>query len=103
MVHKSQYTGETFEDKMDRDLYDRGYLAAREEADEAEDERDGEILPPAPDEVALAFCAALMTGADSETPLENIVARAWGGVPSFYIWREKYAQQIAPMFFTPSS
>lgn len=96
---KSRYTEDEFVSSVIRDEFDRGYKAAREEADDTHDEEEGEPLPPSPDDVALAFMQALMTALPADADLEPVVARAWGAVPSFYIWRQRYAQQIAPMFF----
>lgn len=45
------------------------------------------ILPPSPDQVALAFCQALLTRPDLTS--EAAIGKAWTAVPEFY--RERWA------------
>lgn len=58
------------------------------------------IIPPKPDDLAVAFAAALMMTGKYESPGAAIHA-AWAAVPEFYLGRKMYAEQIAPMFFVP--
>ncbi len=55
---------------------------------------------PTPDQLAVAFAAALMMTGKYETPAAAIYA-AWAAVPEFYVARLMYAEKIAPMFFSP--
>lgn len=56
------------------------------------------ILPPKPDDLAIAFAAALMMSGKYENP-GSAIGAAWAAVPEFYLSRQHYAEQIAPMFF----
>jgi hypothetical protein len=56
------------------------------------------VIPPSPDALAVAFSQALMSTGQYETPGAAISA-AWHVVPEFYMGRQHYAQEIAPMFF----
>lgn len=60
------------------------------------------ILPPKPDDLAIAFGAALMMTGKYETPGAAATA-AWFAIPDFYMARETYAREIAPMFFVSKS
>lgn len=52
--------------------------------------RDTEDRPPAPDDLAIRFAQALLTRGGFETD-DAAVATAWAIIPTFYIWRERYA------------
>lgn len=57
-------------------------------------------LPPAPDQVALTLMQGFAANGHYED-FEALIGQAWAAVPHFYLWRNKYADQIAPMFFMP--
>lgn len=59
------------------------------------------VIPPKPDDLAIAFAAAMLaSGRYGDDPSAAIYA-AWAAVPHFYTARENYAAEIAPMFFRP--
>lgn len=60
------------------------------------------ILPPKPDELAVAFASALLSTGRYDDPSAAIGA-AWAAVPHFYLFRRTYAEQIAPLFFIAAS
>lgn len=57
------------------------------------------ILPPKPDDVALAFASALLASGRYNDDFGAAVNAAWTAVPHFYTNRQWYASTIAPMFF----
>lgn len=59
-----------------------------------------EILPPSPDQIAMLIIQGLAASGKYED-FEALIGQAWSAVPHYYLWREKYATQIAPMFFRP--
>lgn len=59
-----------------------------------------EDRPPAPDEIAVAFAAALL-GTGRYENADAAIGAAWSAVPHYYMWRETYSEKIAPMFFKP--
>lgn len=57
------------------------------------------IIPPSPDQLAVAFAAALMSsGKYADSPEAAIIA-AWWAVPAFYTGRAEYQTKIGPMYF----
>lgn len=58
-----------------------------------------EIIPPKPDDLAIAFAQAMMMAGKHDSPGACIYA-AWAVVPEFYLARGWYAENIAPIFFT---
>lgn len=60
-----------------------------------------EVTPPKPDELAVAYGAALMQSGRYESAEAAIIA-AWWAVPHFYTGRYEYMRTIAPMFFIKS-
>jgi hypothetical protein len=81
-------------------IYKQGYEDGHADAELNSDEE--ETLPPSPDEVALSLIQGL---ASSGTyPIDNLhalIGHAWFAVPHFYTERERYANEVAPMFFRP--
>ena len=59
-----------------------------------------ELLPPSPDQVALALIQGLAASGQFED-MAALIGQAWAAVPHFYTSREHYADKIAPMFFLP--
>lgn len=58
-----------------------------------------EPLPPSPDQLAMAFAAAMLANPKFDGDEPKVMALAWHAVPHFYIWRDKYGREIAPQFF----
>lgn len=56
-------------------------------------------LPPSPDEIALAFAAALMTKTGDAMSAEAAVLNAWWAVPHYYVGRSEYVNKIVPAVF----
>lgn len=57
------------------------------------------IIPPSPDQLAVAFGSALLaSGKYNDSPDAAIIA-AWTVVPAFYEGRAMYTTKIAPMHF----
>lgn len=87
-----------------KEIYQAGIQVGRDEyrmeMEDKQDDEDGELLPPAPDDVALALVQGLAaSGQFAADGLPALIANAWASVPHFYIEREKYATIYAPMFF----
>lgn len=57
-----------------------------------------ELLPPAPDQVALALLQGFAASGKFE-PGPELLGQVWAIVPHFYLEREKYATTYAPLFF----
>jgi hypothetical protein len=55
---------------------------------------------PGPYEIALAFGAALASTGKYETP-GAAMAAAWTSIPEFYMARDQYLGQVAPVVFKP--
>lgn len=60
-----------------------------------------QVVPPKPDDVALAFAAAMLGSGRFGDDYNAAVMAAWAAVPHFYTGRVWYAGKIAPMFFVP--
>lgn len=64
-------------------------------------EQWGGVMPPKPDDVALAFAAALLSSGRYGDDNEAAIVAAWSAVPAFYVHRVTTYPKVAGMFFVP--